>query len=762
MTVTLRLAFAGLRRRSRGQVLALVLVCAVAATAVVAGLAAQTSAADLADQAYEDANHPDLVLYGPPAALEEAGTDDAVAVAGTPVPVLSDLKTDVDDRPVDVELAGVDPEALSPVGAPRLVDGRWPTPGAVDEIVVERSIEATGITAIGDTLTVTGPTGSNDLTVVGTAIELSDCFWPNCDPLRIFGRPEALSALGGDGQADTSVAAYRLVDPEAAPEVGGRLLADPGLGLQGGNIWPDTRSDILIMGTVFSSLVGGFGAVLLIAAAFVVAGATTARMLARRRSLALLKATGVTPRQLFAATWLEHLLIGAVGVLVGWAFGLVLAPAFQAGLDGVLDGDAGGLDLSALVAAALLVGILLSLSVAFPAWQSSRRPVTEGLRDAAPSASGGRGLAALARRLGAGTSTQAGLRRTFSRRGRAVLAGGALAVAGVGALIAAGFLATFDDVDADPAVTGNPWDVAVEARTASRAEIEAALADTPEAGAWFTEREVSGTVDDVGYTVRLMGGDPDAAAYVIQEGSPLQTADEAIVGYGFLQETGYEVGDTMTVDVDDDEAEVRIVGWYSDTADSGKMVQLRDDAVTDPGGDARPTWRVVAADGVDPDQLADTLAVALGDTASVDALEVDGLSPARAAMVAMAALLALVALANLVAMTLAATRERARALGVLRTVGCTSAQLVGQSATGGAVLGLAAAAVALPIGWLANRALADTLTAGIGIGPGFGSSPSVLVAVGVVLGSAVLAAGAAALATLGLAGRSAAELVRYE
>jgi putative ABC transport system permease protein len=170
----------------------------------------------------------------------------------------------------------------------------------------------------------------------------------------------------------------------------------------------------------------------------------------------------------------------------------------------------------------------------------------------------------------------------------------------------------------------------------------------------------------------------------------------------------------------------------------------------------------VAADGVAPGELADALSARLGDTASVEALEVEGLGPAQAAMIAMAALLAVVALANLLATTLAATRERARALGVLRTVGCSTAQLVGQSAIGTAVLGLLAGALAVPVGLAASRLLADGLMTGIGIGPGFASSPPPAVAIGVVIGSAALAACAGALAVVGLARRPAAELVRYE
>ena len=80
MGATSHLTISGLRHRGAVQVLALVGVCALSATAVVAGLAAQTSAADQVDAAYERAGRPDLVLGSHPelrATAEVYGSSDA-------------------------------------------------------------------------------------------------------------------------------------------------------------------------------------------------------------------------------------------------------------------------------------------------------------------------------------------------------------------------------------------------------------------------------------------------------------------------------------------------------------------------------------------------------------------------------------------------------------------------------------------------------------------------------------------------------------
>ena len=267
-------------------------------------------------------------------------------------------------------------------------------------------------------------------------------------------------------------------------------------------------------------------------------------------------------------------------MLLGWVVGTPLSPLFQAGLDGVFAGSGPGFALRSLLVAALLVGGLLSVSVLVPAGRAvrqspERRAPRRAHRSRRRSASGGVWPAG----PGAGPATASGLRRAFARPGRTALAAGALVVAAAGAVVSLGFIGTIDAVAADPAVAGNPWDVTVESHTAAAGEVAEVLDTTEEVGAWFTERERNGTVDDAGFTVRVLGGDPTAAAYVIQEGAPLRAADEAIVGYAFLDETGLAVGDPLRVEVDDTALDLTIVGWYSDTADAGKMIQVREEAL---------------------------------------------------------------------------------------------------------------------------------------------------------------------------------------
>lgn len=763
----IRLTLAGARRRGIGQVLALVLVSAFASAAIVAGLASRTTNASLVDAAYERANHPDLVLYGTPDALRAAATDGEVAAASEPVArgfgqVQAGEVTGSD--PVDISVMAIDPTRLPAVGTPELVEGRWPA--AADEITVEHSVLVEGVVALGGRLTITNPSGSFEVRVVGSAIELSDCFYTNrqCDPLRAFGTPTLVDELNaGLGLPQAHVAWYRLVDPERAAAVGTRLLRDEGPlpGLGGQNHWPDTRGDILIIGEVFGAMVAGFGAFLLGAACFVVAGATAARMVARRRSLGLLRAVGFRTGQLTASIVLEHAVIGAVGVGVGWLVGSLAAPNLG-GVATVLDTGAGTFEPGALVAALGAVEALLALAVVVPAWRAGRLPATEVLRDVPLASGAGRAIGVLARRLGAGPSLVVGLRRAVARPARAALASAALLVAAVGTIVAAGFIGGIDRATADPAVIGHPYDASVFGPVDDG--LTAALATMPTVQAWFTERETRAAVGDGLYLTRALGGDPAAAGYRVGGGRALTGPGEALVGYGFLQDTGLDVGDPFTATIGGSEVDLHVVGWYLETSDAGRVVLVREESLPTVPDGSSTIVRVVAARGVAPEELVAAVAPRAGPLAFVLAGDPDvgGLRAVTGTLYGFAALLAGVAAANLAATTVAATRERARALGVLRTVGCTTRQLIGQAAAGGAVLGLAAGLVGAPLGWFVFQSLADAMASGVGIGPGLAPGPPGWFLAAVVPATTALAAAAGALSSLGLSRRPAAELVRFE
>ncbi|GIG91401.1 ABC transporter permease [Plantactinospora endophytica] len=764
MSAILRLARSGLRGGNRATAIATVLVAALATTGVVAGLSVQGQGGAEVDRIYSDAGRPDLVVYGTPEALAEVRQDPAFAATAPITPYLAGAVT-LDGEPVDARIAAPS-TGTPPVGRPLLRSGVWPAAGVPGEVVFDQAAATRAGIRTGDQVRLTVGGRPATLTVVGTAVDLTDCFYPDCDPIRLFVDPATLDTLAppagtGEPVPDTRAALLvgRLVDPGQADAVAARLGIRAGV--EGVQPWPDTRDDILIRDRIFGASLAGFGIFVLLAAAFVVAGTATARLLARRREVALLQAVGYTTRQVITGLVAEALLLGAAGVLAGWVAGTLLAPFLQVGLGGAVGRPELRIAPLSLLGSALLVGTVLATATVLPAWQAARQPVSDVLRNAPPRGTAPARVTRLLDRLRLGPAYRYGLGAVLTRPGRSALTAAALAVAVAAVVVGVGFTATMDRMIAEPGRAGDPYDAVVVADGTDPATLTAALAGTPGAAGWYSQLDRRTTLGDQTFLSRAIGGDPAAARFLVREGRPLRAPGEAIAGYGLLRRFGLQVGDTVEVRAGETPLTLTIVGWYSETEDTGEILMYRAEMLP---GVAPDAYLVSAGPTGTPETLAGALRDRLGPEVAVHARESDpaDLGMFTVAMRLLAALVLVVSLANLAAALLTGARERSRTLGVLRTVGFTVRQTLAQSATGGAALGLAAALVGLPIGLLAFHLLTDQVMTGIGAGPGLAEAPAGALLAGTVPATALAGALAGVLAAHRLARTPATDLVRYE
>ena len=753
MSATLRLAMSGLRGRSKVAAAATALVAALAAAAVVAGLSVQSQGGPQVDEIYRDSGRPDLVVYGEPAVLEGLRGDAAFAATG---PVTTYTMGDVALGDGSVE-ARVDtlPPASTP-GAPQLRTGRWPS--GAGEVVFDRAAAVEAGVRDGDRVHVDVAGRPATLTVVGTAVDLTDCFYPDCDPIRLFVDPAGLRALAPDAADRHTLLIARLTDPDAADATAARLGS--GAGVDGVQPWPDSRDDILVRELIFGAALAAFGVFVLLAAAFVVAGTAAARLLARRREIAMLQAVGYTNRQIIGGLLGETLILGVAGAVLGWAAGTLVAPSLQVGLSAAMGRTGIRVSLVSLLIAVAFVGVILTAATVLPARRAARQPVTDVLRDAPPRSAAPARVARLLERLRLAPATRFGLGSVLARPARSALTAAALAVAVAAVVVAGGFLSTMDRFVADPAQSGDPYDAVVAGDGTDGARTAAALSSMPEVAGWYTQTDRRATLGDETFLARAIGGDPAGAGFVMREGQPLRVAGEAVAGYGFLKRFGLDVGDTVDIHAGETPLSLKIVGRYSETEDTGEVLMYRAEML--PG--ATPDAFLVSARSGSPEALATALRGRLGPATTVRPIESDPdeLALFTYSMFVMAGLVLVVSLANLAAALLSGARERARVLGVLRTVGFTVRQTLAQSASGGAALGFAAGVVGLPVGLVLFQVLSDQMTMGIGAGPGLARNPSwVLLALTVPV-AALIGALAGAAVTRRLAGTPASALVRWE
>lgn len=754
------LAGAGVRGRRRSGVVGTFAVLTLAALAMTAGLEVARQGAPQLDAAAADANVAHLVVNGEPAAVQAVAADPEVVAWSGPFATIDELELLLGDEVVPMAVTALDDPDIE-VHRPLVQSGRWMA--ADDEVVLDRSLASDLSIALGDRITVRILGTRTELEVVGTAVSLTDCLYPQCEPGWGWVTSGGLDELGAPDAVFTQ-GWLRFDDPHQADPFVERKAQEGIEGIGGTNSWLDTRRDFLTLDRYFGAFVSAFGAFVLVVAAVVVAGSMAMRIVSRRREIGLLGAVGCTPRQITLSLLLENLALGAVAATVGWFVAGFLAPSLQIGIARTLGTQEAVWSALGLVVALAAISLLLVLATVVPAVSAARRPVTDVLRDV-PAERTSR----LSRRWGdlPARLSLIGVREVASRPARSALAGLAIVVAVVGALVSTGFIGAVDAVSDDPAIAGAPWDVAVLRDDRPVDEVEAAIEATPSVASWFSGLERRSTLDEGAFLSVATGGDPAAADYRIAGGRSMRTAGEAIAGYGFLERFDVEVGDRITIMAGSTPVTVDIVGWYRDTEDSGEILRYRIEtlAAAEAEGDVAPgVYRVRAEEGVSREALADDLADQLGPTARLEELDTGAadMEPLLLVLRLVAAVLLALAATNLLSTLLISSREAAGRIGVQLAIGFTPRQVQAQGAAAGAALGLLAAVVAIPLGLWSFGLMSDAVSSSLGVGPGWMPAPSWFAAAVLAVLAVVTSAGLGAVAEGRVARRSASDLVRGE
>ena len=761
-TALVRMMRAELRGRRLRAMALFVVVIALASAALVAGLSGQSKASDQFDATFDEANGAHVTVDGN--AQQIAAVVDRPGVAASTHTYRRSAK-DLDvlrhgdslTTTLGREMAADD---RSVIARPLVRDGRWVRAGAPDEIVVDRAFGMEQGIDVGDRIAIGTPAGPRSFLVVGRAIDLVDCLYPNCDPVTTWVDPAGFARLGVDS---TELAFLRLRHPDAVD----RFIAsaaETGAGMQG---WIDTRDDTLGVYQVFGAFLGGFGVFVMIAAAIVVAGSMATRAVARRRDIGLLKAVGTTPRQVAASIVLAHVAVAAVGVGIGWVLGSLLAPLVEIGLGDVLGTGGVSFSTGGLVVAFAVVEAIVALATVIPAWRAGRVPTTAALASVTGHRTRGRRIGTASARLGVGPVGVAGIRDALGRPARSILTALALALAIVAVLTTLSTQRTIDRMFGDPALSGDPEEVRIyPSRDGASDAIPEVLASESAVASWFTETPQGLALGDETFLGIAMGGNVARAGYDVAEGRMFRRPGEAVAGWGWLDRFGLSVGDHVRVRADGRPLDFTIVGRYREGEDTGEVLRFSLADLQSVLPDRGPEWASVnLRPGVDAGPVVASFERRLRGVARVERQTVessDELDAFRLAFLLVSALVIIVALANLASTMVLAVRERTHDFGVLRAVGVTPRQVAAMVAIGGGALAVIATVIAVPIGWWVSGAVADVAGIASGIGPGIGAGPGVLGVLVVVPVAIAVAASLGAVASRRAAHAQISELVRYE
>jgi putative ABC transport system permease protein len=749
---------AGLRGRRRLGVAATFLVLVLAAIGMAAGLVVSRQGAPLLDSAADQANVAHLVLAGDPDAIEEVAADPEVQAWSGPFATIDGLDLLANGEEVPMQLTALETPDIE-VNRPPLRDGRW-TAGPA-EIVLDRSLATDLAIDPGQTVTFRLAGATTEFEVVGTAVNFTDCFYPQCDPGRGWVTTAGLARFDA-GDEVYAQGFLRFDDPAQADPFVERQATTGVEGIGGTESWVDTREDFLTLDRVFGSFVTAFGLFVLAVAAVVVAGSTAMRVVARRREIGLLGAVGCTPRQITGSLLLENLAIGGLAAVLGWIVAGFLAPSLQLGIGLTLGPQDPTWSAFGLAVCLAVISALLVVATVVPAVSAARRPVTDVLRDVPRERVSrlSRRVAGLPRRL-----PWLGAQEVAGQPARGLLAALAMTVAVVGTLVSFGFVNAVDTVAADPATAGDPWQVAILPGDAAPAEVEAVLAATPAVGSWYSDAPRRSTFQEGAFLSIATGGDPEAAGFRVAEGRPMRGAGEGIAGYGFLERFGVSVGDRVTILVGTTPLAIEIVGWYRVTEDSGEVLRYRLETLLAADRDATPSlYRITTTDDADPVIVAASLAERLGPQTGIEVLDTgtDDMAPLLTVLRLVALVLLVMAGTNLLSTLLTSSRESSGRVGVQVAVGFTPGQVVLQGAVAGAVLGVVATVVGVPLGLWLFRSLSDVVSSGLGVGPGWMPAPDVVAVAALAVLAVAVSAALGAAAVRGVARRPPADLLRAE
>jgi ABC-type lipoprotein release transport system permease subunit len=440
MTVTLvKLAFVGIRSRLLASALTVLLSSAAAATIVLA-LEVGATARDPWQRTFDAAGGAHVLATVPSRA-------DARAIAGLPgvaawdepipnanVGVVSGGGTD------RLQLAGLRsrPRVNAPVRTERMA-------APADGIVLERSFAHALNLRVGGTLRLAGAGGPIELPVVGTAILPSQPRYPRRNPGLAWVPLPTLERLEPDRTRWYWTEAIRLKDPAAAPAFAARAAATLPPAAASFETWEDQRAAALLDAQPISIILTTYTIVLLVVVFAVVAILVGARATAQSREIGLLKAVGLTPRQVTAVFSLESAALGVIAVAIGFTLGTLLAPRLAAPTAETVLG-------SPTTAASpwhlLLAGVPVLLIVVWSARSATRRgtrfTVVRAIQSGAPMLDARSRLAPAIARAPLPVPLALGLKDLLARRHRTLRLGAAIAVTGAAIVFALSMRASLD------------------------------------------------------------------------------------------------------------------------------------------------------------------------------------------------------------------------------------------------------------------------------------------------------------------------------
>jgi putative ABC transport system permease protein len=609
-----------------------------------------------------------------------------------------------------------------------LTDGVYLSPG-VDGVLAERFLVENYKVSVGDKFIIADATGKEiSLSVLGIAYDpMYDTYRGN-QPPYVFLSKETLQRLFPDKESwDTSLG-LRLADPQSVDTVLAEIKSMHSTEfIDSYTDWRDAKESSLFRAQLTFIFLTAFSLFAIFATVLIVVSVVSSTVLSQIRQIGVLKAIGFTGAQVSFLYIGQYAVLSILGTALGFVLGLELAPLPLQTITASL-GTRFHPPFSPLLM--VLVFVIIPGVTMFAAGLAARRGAKANIIKAiavgaeAPTRKSFWG-AQIAEWLGAPMSVVLGLNDAFVRPLRALLTGLNLTLGVMGIVFGLVLSNTLQTYRENPALLGVFYDATVTRQESTDARTQRILEQAPGVEAFYAETQLQvQTSDGKSFQLRAVDGDLEAFPFHIAEGRFFRPdTDEAIVGRGLLDWLGLELGDSLTLTLEEDDRHAMtwtIVGVYPEPSDAGQRMMVGLSSASKLDRRAVPaTYYLKLSPGADTDKLRAHLEP--NRESDLNLTLVDEAIPSsviylQLAVFMLGGILIGIAMVNVFITSLLATQEKLRVVGILKTVGMIPAQVVTMINTAAGALGLLAVLVGIPAGLMLTGSLLTMLSNVYGFG----------------------------------------------
>jgi putative ABC transport system permease protein len=709
-------------------------VLALSAMLLLVSLLILGSSDDPWDRNFEATNGPHLWIVSHQYDLDFSPLleDPAVSQSLSGLMALAENPVVFGDEKQDIYLYGMDER--QEVARPLLADGRWLDSAKSFELVLDFSFARFYELEVGDQISVLAAQGTQDFSVVGLAVTSHwfpfDEITKDVSPGVAYISQSSLEMVQPDPAFWYSVIGLRLDDPESSQEFG-----DLAQELFPGKLrtvldWHFVRENALLASTLNGMFMGLFSVMGLIAVGMIIFNTIGGQVLSQYRNIGLLKAVGFTPTQVTSIFLFQNLVIGLTASLVGVILGLGVAPGLVSTLAENLNMPTPNIySPGPLILVILLVEFTVGLATLLPAWQGGRintvQAITVGYRMRHHRASRLAKLSALMRLPAVITM---GIKDTFSRPMRAVLAIASLLLTVLVAMTAVGALTTAQHLANNRFYfNGTTADMKVMRNFVPANLIEEQILTNPRVIDHYEENFFWGQLpghSDQPMGVRILSGNYGSYDFQIKEGQMISAPGEAVMGFAVLDLIDAQVGDTVEFMVEGDLIDLTVVGRHTENFNTNNVIII-----------SQETYQQQTGKDLDPQ----TFNIQLKDYEAAESLRREWLDQFQglinvsvvtdepqtsmvqlvSLIVSLGVILMGVASANLMSNSLLSIRERVRDFGIQKAIGFTPAQIASSVVIGAVVIVLIALAIGVTLGMSLMEWFVSQVGIAIGAGPDF-------------------------------------------